>query len=409
MKQTSIPWGSHPADGFVVRCNPLAKPSREQDPPDRAPLGFHRAMPAYAPSPLVESAELASAFGIGTVWLKDETSRFRLPSFKILGASWAVAHALCTRLGLAMDRRDGIDALRGALSRSQERPMLVAATDGNHGQAVARMARVLDLPAKIFVPANMAAARLAAIAAEGALVIEVAGGYDAAVHRASQEEALGHVVVSDTSWPGYEEIPRSVIDGYSTCLWEIDDQLRFRGRRDPDVVFIPVGVGALAAAVCRHYRATARAATPLLVSFEPFRAACLFASIEAGRPVRIPEPQDSIMSGLNCGTPSPVAWPYVSGSIDLLLAIDDEFARAGMRDLATVGIAGGECSGGGVGAARGLLTGRHRPPLGRDSAALIFLTEGPTDPEAYRQIVGSTPDQVRSCSVSSCVLQGKFD
>ena len=203
---------------------------------------------------------------MGRVWLKDETARMGLPSFKVLGASWAVERTL-----------------------GPETTTLVAATDGNHGRAVARVASLRDLRAHILVPAATAEVRIAAIAAEGAEVQVVDGTYDdalAAAERAAR--APGALLVSDAASP-------EVVDGYATLGAEITVE--------PDVVLVPVGVGALAAAVVRRFP-RAR-----VIGVEPESAACVLASLEAEQPVSVPLTHESAMAGLNCGTPSPAAWP----------------------------------------------------------------------------------------------------
>ena len=210
---------------------------------------------------------------------------------------------------------------------------LVAATDGNHGRAVAHMARLLGYPARIFVPAGTAAARIDGIESEGAPVTVVDGSYDDAV-RASAALATDDVfVVSDTSWEGYTEVPATVIDGYETIFAEVDEQLPDA----PEVVVVPMGVGALAAATACDY---ADRATVVVV--EPLSAACGLESAEAGRPVEVPPPHDSIMAGLNCGMVSIVAWPTVAAGADVFVAVDDGAAENAMRDLAAIGIVAGE-------------------------------------------------------------------
>ncbi len=363
--------------------NPAARRALDEG-PSTAPLAFHRALPGYAPTPLLEAPALAAELGLGRVWLKDESARLGLPAFKIVGASWAVAFALGEWAGARPRPEDGLEGLRRVL-RGRPAPTLVAATDGNHGRAVARMARLLDLPARIFVPDDMVAARREGIASEGAEVVAVAGGYDAAVARSAAEADARHVVVSDTSWPGYEDVPRAVAEGYATILWEVEEELGRRGEPGPDVVVAQVGVGAFAVAVARHFRRPGLEAPPALVSLEPVGAECVLASVRAGRLVTLP-PARSIMAGLNCGTPSRVALPVLADAVDLFVAIDDELAREGMRALARAGVVGGECSGGGVGAllAPGVL---EHLGLGADASALVFLTEGATDPEGYRAVV----------------------
>jgi diaminopropionate ammonia-lyase len=374
----------------VVR-NPAARPTLPGPPPDRAPLAFHATLAGYAPTPLLEAPALAAELGLRRLWLKDETARLGLPAFKIMGASWAVARALADALDVPLAPDAGLAGLRNALAALRQPLTLITATDGNHGRAVARMARLLGLPARIHVPDDMVEARREAIRSEGAQVVEEPGGYDAAVAASARAAGPGDVIVSDTSWPGYEAIPSAVIEGYSTLLHEVDDALRARGEPDPDLVVVPVGVGALAAAVARHYRRPGLERRPILVSVEPTSADCVLQSIRAGRPVTLPGPQHSIMAGLNCGTPSRVAWPTLQQSFDLFVAIDDDLAREGMRRLDAAGVVGGECAGGAVGALGALLSSPARDALDPASSALVLLTEGATDPAAYEAIVGHPP------------------
>jgi diaminopropionate ammonia-lyase len=326
--------------------------------PDRAPLAFHRRLPGYVETPLVDAPGIAEALGVGTVWVKDESARLGLPAFKILGASWAVYKALEERLpGGAFGDWETVEELQEKLEPL--RPLdLVAATDGNHGRALARVAGLLRLGARIFVPEEMVAARREAIAREGAEVVVVKGTYDEAVERSYEEAGERSLVVSDMSWPGYERIPSWVIEGYSTMLWEIEDELERRGEVGPDLVVVQVGVGAFAAAVTRHFRGPQRSRYPKLVGVEPARAACLLESVAAGRIVSVPGPHDSIMAGLNCGQPSLVAWPTVSRGIDVLVAVDDEPAREAMRLTAASGIVSGET---GAEGAPGFRRGRREP------------------------------------------------
>jgi diaminopropionate ammonia-lyase len=274
----------------------------------------------------------------------------------------------------------------------------VAATDGNHGRALAHVAGLLGLGAKIFVPEGMAAARREAIAGEGAEVVVVGGTYDEAVERSAAEEGERGLVVSDMSWPGYEWIPSWVIEGYSTMLWEIDDELERRGEAGPDLVVVQVGVGAFAAAVTRHFRGPQRSRHPKLVGVEPAGAACLLESVAAGRIVSVPGPHDSIMAGLNCGRPSLVAWPTVSRGIDVLVAVDDEPAREAMRLTAASGIVSGETGAAGLGGLLELLRRGGESPgqeektrrtlgVGGESRVLLFNCEGATDPDRYRELV----------------------
>lgn len=364
--------------------------------PTRAPREFHRRLPGYQPTPLTNAPELARVLGIAQVLVKDESARLGLPAFKILGASWAVYRALETRAGEQFEGWETIAELATRLAPL--RPLqLVTATDGNHGRAVAHVAALFGLTAKIFVPAGTASARIDGIASEGATVEVVAGTYDDAVERAAREANDRCLVISDTSWPGYEEIPQWVMEGYSTILWEIDDELGRRGEKMPDLFPIQFGVGALAAALVRQYRT----AFPKLVGIEPLRAACGLASMEAGEIVTLPGPHDSIMAGLNCGRASLIAWPIVSRGLDAFLALDDERAREAMRALAGIGIVAGETGAAGFAGLLELLTGaenaHYRAALGIDAStrALVLVTEGATDPQSYRRIVDASLGEAR--------------
>jgi diaminopropionate ammonia-lyase len=359
--------------------------------PSRTPLEFHPRLPGYKPTPLIEVPRVADELRLGAVWVKVEADRLGLPSFKILGASWAVYRALDEHTG-GLPPWKNLDELRRALD--PYRPLaLAAATDGNHGRAVAGMAALLGLDARIFVPAGTAAARIDGILGEGASCEVVDGTYDDAVGRSAEEASEKCLVISDTSWPGYENVPRWVIEGYSTIFWEIEDELSRRANPRPDAVVIQLGVGALGAAAARHFRNTGNGDT-IMIGVEPQPSACVLASMEAGQIVTIPGPHDSIMAGLNCGTPSMVAWPDVSAGFDLFTAVDDDSARRGMRMLAAETIEAGETGAAGI---AGLIeicsdeTIRERVGLGAESTVLTLCTEGATDPRAYAEIVGRSP------------------
>jgi len=370
--------------------NPNSAEALDGVPPDRSPLRFHRRLPGYEETPLIDVPELAEVLGVGKVLVKDESSRLGLPAFKVLGASWAVYRALEERLGdEGFGSWEAIEDLRRRLEPL--RPLsLVAATDGNHGRAVARVARLLGLGARIFVPGDMVAARREAITGEGAEVVVVDGGYDEAVERSAAADGL---LISDMSWPGYERVPAWVIEGYSTMLWEIEDELGRRDEAGPDLVVVQVGVGAFAAAVASHFRRPDSPQHPKLVAVEPARADCLFQSVSAGRLVSAPGPHDSIMAGLNCGRPSLVAWPILSRAIDMLVAVDDEPAREAIRLAARTGIVAGESGAAGLGGLLQLLRSEESREAHRllgvneDTRVLIFNSEGATDPDAYRRIV----------------------
>jgi diaminopropionate ammonia-lyase len=374
-----------------THINPNAREMLDGPYPDRKPLRFHHRLPGYEETPLIDTPKLASALGVAKVFVKDESSRLRLPAFKILGASWAVYRALEERLGEDFGDWEEIWELEERLAPL--RPLsLVAATDGNHGRAVARVARLLGLGAKIFVPGYMTNARREAIASEGAEVIVVDGTYDEAVERSAGAAGERGLVISDMSWPGYERIPSWVIEGYSTMLWEIDDELERRNEAGPDLVVVQVGVGAFAAAVTRHFRSPRASPRPKVMSVEPASADCLLQSVEAGSIVSVPGPHDSIMSGLNCGRPSLVAWPTVSRGIDLLVAVEDEPAHEAIRLAADSGVVSGETGAAGLGGLLEILRSggaelRRTLGIGGETRVLLFNSEGATDPAAYRRVM----------------------
>jgi diaminopropionate ammonia-lyase len=205
---------------------------------------LHRRLPGYAATPLLDMPALAERVGVGRVLVKAEVERFGLPSFKVLGASWAVYRVLCERLS-GEPEWSGVEDLAAVVAAELGLLHLVAATDGNHGRAVAHMARLLGLGATILVPDGTVAARIDGIAGEGADVVVVHGSYDDAVAISASMASERNLVVSDTSWPGYEDPPRWVIEGYSTIFAELAEQLPALGLAVDriDVAVVPSGSG----------------------------------------------------------------------------------------------------------------------------------------------------------------------
>lgn len=353
---------------------------------------FHERLPGYQPSRLVRADALAAELGLGEVWIKDESNRFGLPAFKILGASWASYSALAERGSFGDGDWETLEDLATLVRDRTGVKRLAAATDGNHGRAVAHFARLLGLQSAIYVPLGTSSARIEAIESEGATVEVVNGGYEDAVNRSAKDAAEDCLVISDTSWPGYETVPAAVIEGYSTIFDEATSQLAEAGGRGPDVVIVQVGVGALAGAAARHFRSTDSGVR--LVVVEPLAAACNLRSIQEGEMVSVPGPHSSIMVGLNCDTPSLIAWPDVSGGFDAFIAVEDDTARQAMRAMSRAGIVSGETGAAGL---AGLIEMRSGVAgacgealgLGSSTSVLLISTEGATDPDAYAQIVGS--------------------
>ncbi|QKV96693.1 diaminopropionate ammonia-lyase [Streptomyces sp. NA02950] len=350
--QPPATWFARPA-ARTWRCPPAPDDVRR----------FHTARSDYASTPLTELPSLAAELGVGRVFVKDESSRLGLPAFKALGASWAIHRILAGRAPGAPVR-------------------LVTATDGNHGRAVARMARLNGRPAHVFVPRGVHPDAVAAIEAEGARVTRVDGPYDVAVRRAAEAaDEPSAVLVQDTSWPGYEEIPGWIVEGYATLFHEIDQQLRAMRAQLPDLLAVPVGVGSLAQAAVTHYRSRPAGPAPALLAVEPVAAACVLASLVRGEPVAV-DTGETAMAGLNCGTPSGLAWPALRDGLDAAVAVTDADSARASRDLAALGVSSGPCGAASLAGVRAALTGEgaddRRGALGvAPTATLVLLsTEG---------------------------------
>lgn len=345
--------------------------------------------PGYTPTPLRDLPAIARHADVATIRLKDEAGRFGLGSFKALGGAYAVADLLATELarrGVA-PAAASVDVMAGRWREVTQGITVTCATDGNHGRAVAWGAQRCHCRAVIFLHAAVSAGREAAIAAYGAEIRRVAGTYDDAVRAAAAEaEARGWFVVSDTSWPGYVQVPRAIMQGYRVMAAEAVEQW---GGDPPTHVFIQGGVGGVAAAVSVQMRTTVTP-VPRVVVVEPDRAACLLASAELGERTSIAGNLDTLMAGLACGEPSLLAWQELERGAAAFMAIPDAAAVATMRLLARAGIVAGES---GVAGLAGCLLAAADPAaremLGLDatSRVLVFSTEGATDPELYGQLV----------------------
>jgi len=386
--------------------------------PDDYAGAFHRALPGYGPTPLVEAPALAAELGVGRLFVKDESARFDLRAFKYLGASWAGFRAVAARTGytgpatleglrsfLALAVPGGDAGHRvGALT-------LVTATDGNHGRAVARTARLLGLPARVYVPKGVPDVVIDRINAEGALLTVIDADYDGAVMAARADaqsqagEAAGDgaaggdaatsgggVLIQDTAWDGYELVPSWIVAGYETLFAEIDAQLAaagapFGGAR-PGLISVPVGVGSLAQAAVAHYRRSGlpRDERPLLLSVEPDTAACVLRSLADGGLASVPTAA-TVMNGLNCGTPSSIAWPYLRDGLDAAIAVTDADAREAVAALSSAGVTAGPSGAAGFAGLRAALTGAgassRRRDLGLDAGGppviVCLSTEGPLE------------------------------
>ncbi|GAA5176048.1 diaminopropionate ammonia-lyase [Pseudonocardia eucalypti] len=364
--QTTAPsWYRHP-DARAWRTDPVGGDV----------LAFHLGLPGYRRTELVELPALAGELGVARVFVKDESARLGLPAFKILGASYAISRALSERLG------QGAAALGFAELAARGGPTLVAATDGNHGRAVAHVARLLGLGARIFLPATLSRAAVDAVAGEGATVVELPLPYDDVVDAAAswaREAGSDALLVQDTAWPGYERVPAWIVDGYATLFAEADAQLASHGVAGVDLVAVPMGVGSLAQACVRHYR-SGGSTGPVVLGVEARNAPAVISSLHAGEPISVPT-EPTIMAGLNCGTPSANAWPYLAAGMDAAVTVTEAQATSAVHDLTALGVDAGPC---GAAALAGVRAVAQDPPrraataLTPNAVVLLLSTESTT-------------------------------
>lgn len=358
----------------------------------------------HKPTPLQSLSGLAGQLGVASIHMKDEGFRLDLGSFKALGGSYAVIRLVLEEASRQFGKPVDIGELDTAAVRRIAEGMTVAcATDGNHGKSVAAGAQLVGAKAAIFVHSGVSDERVAAIAQYGAEMIRIEGTYDdsvAAAERICKEN--GWIVVSDTSWPGYERIPGLVMQGYTAMLREAVAALP----QAPTHVFMQAGVGGLAAAVAGYFDIVFGNARPRFVVVEPDRAACLFASARAGRLVKVDHDEPTIMAMLECYEPSLVAWRILARKADAFMTVSEEEAAETMRSLARPvagdpAIVAGESGGAGLaGFLNAMKDSEKRAALGLDANSRIFVinTEGATDQARYEEIVGRAPAQVRAAA-----------
>jgi diaminopropionate ammonia-lyase len=362
---------SRPVSAAVPIANQISRVSR-----------FYDDHPDLRPTPLHRLTALARTLGVGDLVLKDESERFGLPAFKIAGVTYAVDRMI----------EDG---------RIGPGVVLACTTAGNHGRAVARVARQRGLRARVYVPADTVRDRVDAIASEGADVVVHSGGYDDAVATMAADAAReGWIVVSDTSWPGGDDdVPRLIMAGYTRLM----DEAAREWDRPPDVVFVQAGVGGLLAAVAgwvaNRFGGPERSALRI-VSCEPAGAACVLAAARAGAPIVLPGPIETNLAGLRCAEVSHAAWPIIAAHVDAFISVPDGCAFAAMRTLAhprerDPAVVAGPSGACGLACLAAVLSeprlGAVREHLGLTdrSRVLVFNTEGNTDPELYARVVGS--------------------
>lgn len=384
--------------------------AKEMFPIDRArdARKFHRQIPGYNMTPLVALPNLAQLLGIGGIYIKNEAERLQMNSFKVMGGSYAIYRLVRKLLG-----RENEDLSFDYLV-SQEchdklgNVVFCSATDGNHGRGLAWACQKLNHPCKIYVHSETSQPRIDAIKRFGAEVTVVAGNYDDAVRQAAEDaKKNGWYVVSDTSWPGYEEIPTWIMQGYTSIMLETQEQFTGLGIVKPTHVIVQAGVGAMAASVVGFYSAMFPDDPPLFIVVEPDKAACIYESIAAGdgKCHSVKGDLDTIMAGLACGDPSPVAFDILNKNADIFIQAPDNVAARGMRILGCPlhgdpMVVSGESGAVPLGTLFALQTDEIAPELkaalklNKDSQVFMVNTEGNTDPIEFRRILWDGKDPV---------------
>ncbi len=396
-------------DGEIIR-NPLADPKAVYGAAQEAILsdtGLAQARaaitawPGYATTPLHQLDGLAGEAGVAALHYKDEGPRFSLGSFKALGGAYAVAQLLRREIA---GRKGGDLPSMEEILRGDHRDVVkditvCCATDGNHGRSVAWGAQTFGCNCVIFIHATVSDGRKTAIEAYGAEVRRTTGNYDDSVREAqSTAEREGWFVVSDTSYPGYTEIPKDVMQGYELMAAEADEAMA----EPPTHILLQTGVGGMAAAVAAYFKRRYGDARPKIILADPVNSACWAETIREGVPTAVHGDLDTLMAGLACGEISINAWEILRETCDAVVTVSDADAIALMKALAapTSGdtpIVAGESAVAGLAALFTLMQSdedRSALDLGPNSRVLVFGTEADTDPVLYQQLVGRTAEQV---------------
>lgn len=358
---------------------------------------FHAGFPMYRETPLTELSKTARELGLGTVYIKDESYRFGLNAFKVLGGSYAIGSYLAERLGKSVDEMSYEELVSEQTKKALGDITFVTATDGNHGRGVAWTAGRLGQKAVVYMPKGSAKERLNNILAEGAEASITDLNYDDAVRLASrQAEEKGWVMVQDTAWKGYEDIPRWIMQGYGTMGYEAYMQLPEK----PTHIFLQAGVGSMAGAVTAFFASVYGGERPVITIVEPNRADCVFRTAEAadGRLHFVTGEMNTIMAGLACGEPCSIGWNVLRDYADNFISCPDYMAAQGMRILSSPvkgdpQVISGESGASAFGCVAEIMRNpdcldiRKKLGLNQDSRVLFFSTEGDTDQENYRSIV----------------------
>ncbi len=358
-----------------------------------------RAHENYASTPLVRLDGMARRLGVRAIFVKDESKRFGLNAFKGLGGLYAIFCAVCAQLGLDAEKMTFEDLRAPKYAQKIRALTFITTTDGNHGRGVAWAASQLGCRAHVFMPRASSPARAEAIRAFGAECTVTEVGYDDTVRMTSQlARERGWFLIQDTSWEGYEEIPYWIMQGYTTMADEAASEMEAQNFFATHV-FLQAGVGAMAGAVT-GYLANRLANRPVFCVVEPENMACVYRSAQVGdgKPHAAEGTGETIMAGLNCGEPCPLAWPVLRDFVGWFVKCHDSVAAYGMRLLATPidgdpGIISGE-SGAVTTGVLNIIAGapscaelKKEMKLDENSVVLLFSTEGDTDPENYERIV----------------------
>lgn len=363
---------------------------------------FHESFPQYARTPLARLSHMAKLLGLNEVFVKDESYRFGLNAFKVLGGSFAMARYIAKETGRDVSELS-YDVLTSDELREQfGQATFFTATDGNHGRGVAWAANKLRQKAVVFMPKGTTRTRLENILKENAKATIEEVNYDECVRMAAAEAAKTPrgVVVQDTAWDGYEEIPSWIMEGYGTMALEADEQLKDSGCERPTHVFVQAGVGSLAGAVAGYFINRYPDKPPTIVVVEADKADCLYQGAKAGDgAIRIVDgDMQTIMAGLACGEPNTISWDILKNHVSVFASCPDWVAARGMRMLSAPVKGDPQVVSGESGAVPfGLLAGIMTMPelkelkdelkLNQDSKVLLFSTEGDTDPDRYKEIV----------------------
>jgi diaminopropionate ammonia-lyase len=362
---------------------------------------FHQSFSQYVVTPLQSLDRLAAAFNVGKIWVKDESYRFGLNAFKVLGGSFAIGKYLSEKLGLPMNEVTFETLKSPSVKEKIGEVTFVTATDGNHGRGVAWAANQLGQKAVVYMPKGSAITRLENIRAEGAITAITDLNYDDTVRLANQHaKENGWVVVQDTAWPGYEKIPTWIMQGYATIISEALEQIAKTGNEIPTHIFLQVGVGSFAGSILGYLSNKFGEERPITVVVEPDKAACLYQSIVAtdGELHAVTGDLNTIMAGLACGEPNSISWGILRDYAEWYAACPDYVAARGMRILANpLGddprLISGESGAVGLGLvsllaeADNLKAVAKKIKLSEASRILVISTEGDTDPIGYKDIV----------------------